>query len=35
MHRDHIASADCPGLSSLDITPTEVETLVSAVVDRI
>jgi uncharacterized protein YbjT (DUF2867 family) len=35
MRRDNIASADRPGLSSLDITPTEVETLLSAVVDRI
>jgi uncharacterized protein YbjT (DUF2867 family) len=35
MQRDNIASADRPGLSSLNITSTEVETLVSAVVDRI
>jgi hypothetical protein len=35
MQRDNIASADRPGLSSLDITSTEVETFVSAVVDRI
>ena len=34
MQRDNIASADCPGLSSLDIAPTEIETLVSAVMDR-
>ena len=34
MRRDNIASADYPGLSSLDITPTEIETLRSAVVDR-
>jgi NADH dehydrogenase len=34
MRRDNIASADCPGLSSLDIAPTEIETLVSAVMDR-
>jgi len=31
MRRDNIASADCPGLSSLDIAPTEIETLLSAV----
>ena len=35
MQCDNIASADRPGLSSLDITPTEVETLVTAVMDRI
>jgi hypothetical protein len=35
MQRDNIASADRPGLSSLDITPTEVETLATAVMDRI
>jgi len=34
MQCDNIASADCPGLSSLDIAPTEIETLVSAVMDR-
>jgi len=34
MQRDNIASADCPGLSSLDIAATEIETLVSAVMDR-
>lgn len=34
MRRDNIASADCPGLSSLDIAPTEIETLVSAFMDR-
>jgi uncharacterized protein YbjT (DUF2867 family) len=34
MQRDNIASADCPGLSSLDIAPTEVETLVSAFMER-
>ena len=34
MQRDNIASADWPGLSSLDIAPTEIETLVSAVMDR-
>jgi uncharacterized protein YbjT (DUF2867 family) len=34
MQRDNIACADCPGLSSLDIAPTEIETLVSAVMDR-
>src|SRR5439155_24496234 len=34
MQRDNIASADCPGLPSLDIAPTEIETLVSAVLDR-
>jgi hypothetical protein len=34
MQRDNIASADCPGLSSLDIAPTDLETLVSAVIDR-
>jgi uncharacterized protein YbjT (DUF2867 family) len=31
MRRDNIASADCPGLSSLDIASTEIETLLSAV----
>jgi uncharacterized protein YbjT (DUF2867 family) len=34
VQRDNIASADCPGLSSLDIAPTEIETLVSAFMDR-
>ena len=34
MQRDNIASANCPGRSSLDIAPTEIETLVSAVMDR-
>jgi hypothetical protein len=34
MQRDNVASTDCPGLSSLDIAPTEIETLVSAVVGR-
>ena len=34
MQRDKVASADCSGLSSLGITPTEIETLVSAVMDR-
>jgi NADH dehydrogenase len=34
MQRDNIASADCPGLSSLDIAPTEIETLVSAFLER-
>jgi uncharacterized protein YbjT (DUF2867 family) len=34
MQRDNIASADCPGLSSLDIAPTEIETLLSAFMDR-
>jgi len=34
MQRDNIASAGCPGLSSLDIAPTQIETLVSAVMDR-
>jgi NADH dehydrogenase len=34
MQRDNIASADCPSLSSLDIAPTEIETLVSPVTDR-
>ena len=27
MQRDNIASADCAGLPSLDIAPTEIETL--------
>ena len=31
MQRDNIASADCTGLSSLDIAPTEIETLLSAI----
>jgi uncharacterized protein YbjT (DUF2867 family) len=30
MQRDNVPSVDCPGLSSLDITPTEIDTLVSA-----
>jgi NADH dehydrogenase len=34
MQRDNIASGDCPGLSSLDIAPTEIENLVSLVMDR-
>jgi NADH dehydrogenase len=34
MERDNIASANCPGLSSLDIAPTEIETIVSAVLHR-
>jgi hypothetical protein len=34
MQRDNIASADCPGQSSLDIAPTEIETLLSAFMDR-
>jgi uncharacterized protein YbjT (DUF2867 family) len=34
MQRDNIASGNVPGLSSLDIGPTEIETLVSAVMDR-
>lgn len=34
MQRDNIASTDCPGLSSLDIAPTEIETLVSAFLER-
>jgi uncharacterized protein YbjT (DUF2867 family) len=33
MQGDNIPSVDCPGLSSLDITPTEIGTLVSAVRD--
>jgi hypothetical protein len=28
MQRDNVFSADCAGLSSLDITPTEIDTLV-------
>jgi uncharacterized protein YbjT (DUF2867 family) len=35
MQRDNIASAERPGLSSLDIVPTEFETLVSAIRDQI
>jgi uncharacterized protein YbjT (DUF2867 family) len=35
MQRDNIASADCPGLSSLDITLTEIETLLSAFMARV
>ena len=35
MQRDNIASADCPGLSSLDIVPTELEKLASVIMDRI
>jgi uncharacterized protein YbjT (DUF2867 family) len=34
MQRDNIASGDCPGLSRLDIAPTEIEKLVSLVIDR-
>jgi hypothetical protein len=34
MQRDNIASGNVPGLSSLDIAPTEIETLVSAGMDR-
>ena len=34
MQRDNIASGDCPGLSRLDIAPTEIENLVSLVMDR-
>jgi uncharacterized protein YbjT (DUF2867 family) len=33
MQRDNVPSVNCPGLSSLDITPTEIDTLVSAVTD--
>jgi uncharacterized protein YbjT (DUF2867 family) len=33
MQRDNVPAVDCPGLSSLDITPTEIDTLVSAVTD--
>ena len=33
MQRDNVPSVDCPGLSSLGITPTEIDTLVSAVTD--
>ena len=32
--RDNIASADCSGLSSMDIAPMEIETLVSAFLER-
>ena len=34
MQRDNVPSVDCPGLSSLDIAPTQIETLVSAIMDR-
>jgi uncharacterized protein YbjT (DUF2867 family) len=34
MQRDNIASTNCPGLSNLGIAPTEIETLVSAFMDR-
>jgi uncharacterized protein YbjT (DUF2867 family) len=34
MQRDNIASADSPGLSRLDIAPTEIENLISLVMDR-
>jgi len=30
MQRDNVPSANCPGLSNLDITPTEIDTLVPA-----
>jgi NADH dehydrogenase len=33
MQRDNVPSVDRPGLSSLDITPTEIDTLVSAITD--
>ena len=33
MQCDNVSSVDCPGLSSLDITPTEIDTLVCAVTD--
>jgi NADH dehydrogenase len=33
MQRDNVPTVNCPGLSSLDITPTEIDTLVSAVTD--
>ena len=33
MQRDNVSSVDCPGLSNLDITPTEIDTLVCAVTD--
>jgi NADH dehydrogenase len=34
MRRDNIASADCPGLSRLGIAPTEIQILVSAIIDQ-
>jgi NADH dehydrogenase len=34
MQRDNVASADRPGLSALGIAPTEIEILVSAIIDR-
>ena len=34
MQRVNIASGDCPGLSRLDIAPTEIENLISLVMDR-
>jgi NADH dehydrogenase len=34
MQRDNVASADCPGLSGLGIAPTDIEELVSAIIDR-
>ena len=34
LQRDNVPSVDCPGLSSLDIAPTQIETLVSAIMDR-
>jgi len=33
MQCDNVSSVDCPGLSGLDITPTEIDTLVCAVTD--
>jgi uncharacterized protein YbjT (DUF2867 family) len=33
MQRDNVPSIDCPGLSSLDITPTQIDTLVSDIMD--
>ena len=33
MQCDNVSSVDCPGLSSLDIIPTEIDTLERAVAD--
>jgi NADH dehydrogenase len=34
MQLDNVASTDCPGLSSLNIAPVEIETLLSAILNR-
>jgi hypothetical protein len=34
MQRDNVISTDCPGLSSLNIAPAEIEPLLSAILNR-